>query len=78
MIPEHTVSELDIAGGKSGRLMLPQEAINRPVTLTCWSGDVTAESLVGGITNHDILVRDQNKKYVVQLGQDIPKHMVMR
>ena len=55
------MSELDIAGGKSGRLMPPQEAINRPVTQTCWSGDVTAESLVGGITNHDILVRDQIK-----------------
>ena len=55
------MSELDIAGGKSGRLMPPQEAINMPVTQTCWSGDVTAETLVGGITNHDILVRDQNK-----------------
>ena len=66
------MSELDIAGGKSGRLMPPQEAINRPVTLTCWSGDVTAESLVGGITNHDILVRDQNKNMVCGLVKISP------
>ena len=72
------MSELDIAGGKSGRLMPPQEAKNRLVSLTCRSGDVPVESLVGGITGYNILVRDQNKKYVVQLGQDIPKHMVMR
>ena len=58
--------------------MTPQEAIDRAVSLTCWSGDVTAAPLVGGITNHNILVHDQGKKYVVRLGQDIPEHMVMR
>ena len=66
------MSELDIVGGKSGRLMPTQEAINRPVTQTCWSGDVTAESLVGGITNHDILVRDQNKNMVCGLVKISP------
>ena len=58
--------------------MTPQEAIDRAVSLTCWSGDVAAAPLVGGITNHNILVHDQGKKYVVRLGQDIPEHMVMR
>jgi hypothetical protein len=64
--------------GKAGVSMTPQEAIDRAVSLTCWSGDVTAAPLVGGITNHNILVQDQGKKYVVRLGQDIPEHMVMR
>jgi len=64
--------------GKAGVSMTPQEAIDRAVSLTCWSGDVTAAPLVGGITNHNILVHDQGKKYVVRLGQDIPERMVMR
>jgi thiamine kinase-like enzyme len=58
--------------------MTPQEAIDRSLALTCWSGAVTAQPLAGGIANHNILVCDAGNQDVVRLGQDIPHHMIMR
>jgi thiamine kinase-like enzyme len=53
-----------------------------PVARVCglgfWKGPVDPEPLTGGITNRNFLVRDQGRKYVVRLGEDIPLHNVMR
>lgn len=46
--------------------------------LDCWQGPVTPLPLAGGITNANFIVKDQNKKYVVRAGADIPLHHVMR
>lgn len=47
--------------------------------LPCWQGEeVTAQPLLGGITNINYLVESAAGKYVVRLGQDIPVHHVMR
>jgi len=43
-----------------------------------WQGDIDCQPLTGGITNHNFLVEDKNRKYVVRLGHDIVEHQVMR
>lgn len=47
-------------------------------SLPLWQGEITAETLTGGITNVNYLVEDAKGKYVVRLGDDIPLHQVMR
>lgn len=46
--------------------------------LNCWRGNVTPTPLAGGITNANFIVEDQNMKFVVRAGEDIPLHHVMR
>lgn len=46
--------------------------------LGIWNGPVTIESLAGGITNRNYLVRDQRRRYVVRFGDDIPVHHISR
>ncbi|MEL7012128.1 MAG: phosphotransferase [Pseudomonadota bacterium] len=43
-----------------------------------WSAPEHARPLEGGITNHNVLLRDDGEDYVVRLGDDISEHMVMR
>ena len=45
--------------------------------LACWSGEVKAVPLGGGITNTNFTVEDNGCKYVVRLCEDIPVHHVM-
>ncbi|WP_425406487.1 phosphotransferase [Hwanghaeella sp.] len=54
------------------------QAITRACSLPCWTDPQDAEPLGGGITNINITLSDQGKKYVVRLGQDIPEHSVLR
>jgi len=53
-------------------------AQNRVAQLDFWSSQVTPEPLGGGITNINLFVDDQGRKYVVRIGDDIPVHGVMR
>lgn len=46
--------------------------------LPIWSGQVDPVPLTGGITNHNFLVADQGRRYVVRVGNDIPVHGVVR
>lgn len=46
--------------------------------LPCWHDWVDPQPLNGGITNHNFLVEDAGKRFVVRLGGDIPVHHVMR
>ena len=48
------------------------------LSLDIWTAPESAVPLEGGITNHNVLVRDCGQDYVVRLGNDIPEHMVMR
>lgn len=50
----------------------------RVKALPLWSGAVSVKPLQGGITNHNYLVTDSDKKYVVRLGADIPVHQIKR
>ncbi|MFC7054039.1 choline kinase family protein [Hansschlegelia quercus] len=54
------------------------DPVARVCGLAFWKGPVDPEPLTGGITNRNFLVRDQGRKYVVRLGEDIPLHNVMR
>jgi thiamine kinase-like enzyme len=46
--------------------------------LSFWSEPVTAEPLGGGLTNANFLVRYRGNRFVVRIGDDIPRHQVMR
>jgi thiamine kinase-like enzyme len=46
--------------------------------LSCFNDPQDITLLGGGLTNLNVLVRDDGRKYVVRLGADIPEHGVMR
>jgi thiamine kinase-like enzyme len=46
--------------------------------LPVWSGRVDPVPLAGGITNHNFVVEDRGRRYVVRVGHDIPVHGVLR
>ncbi len=50
----------------------------RVARLSCWSGEVSPEPLLGGITNTNFLVRDGEQKYVVRVGEDLSLHGILR
>lgn len=46
--------------------------------LPCFSSPSRIELLGGGKTNHNVLVEDQGRGFVVRFGQDIPEHGILR
>lgn len=54
------------------------DALERLHRLPCFQGDLVAEPLKGGITNHNFLVKDRRGRYVARLGGDIWVHGVLR
>ncbi len=54
------------------------KAIAKAKALPCFKNPKGLKPLSGGITNVNICVTDDNKKYVVRIGKDIPEHGVMR
>lgn len=57
---------------------LEQAALDRATALAIWSSPEEAELLGGGITNFNVALSDQGKRYVVRVGQDILLHQIMR
>lgn len=53
-------------------------ARDRVVGLDFWSSEVVPVPLDGGITNTNFIVDDQDKRFVVRVGDNIPLHGVMR
>lgn len=58
--------------------MTPEDAIARALALPVWTDPSDAVPLSGGITNHNIRLKDGGRDYVVRVGGDIPVHQVMR
>lgn len=58
--------------------MTPHKAIATALALPCWQAPRGVVPLEGGITNHNIRLRDQGRDYVVRLGRDIPEHSILR
>ena len=52
--------------------------LNRALALPCWKGAGGARFLEGGKTNHNVLVEDCGRRYVVRFGADIPEHGILR
>lgn len=55
-----------------------EQALKLATDLSIWTdpGDVTL--LGGGITNFNVSLIDQGKRYVVRVGDDIPLHQILR
>ena len=47
-------------------------------SLPIWKNNITIKTISGGITNQNFLVQEDNKKFIVRLGSDIPEHLVSR
>lgn len=46
--------------------------------LPLWQGAIAIAPLKGGITNRNLIVRDDVRRVVIRLGGDIPAHGIMR
>jgi len=46
--------------------------------LDLWKSKIDIQSLSGGITNRNFIVRDTRQCYFVRVGDDIPEHSIMR
>ena len=47
-------------------------------SIPIWNNDILIKNLDGGMTNQNFIVQENNTKYVVRLGDDIPEHLVSR
>jgi thiamine kinase-like enzyme len=54
------------------------DALAKAARLCCWSGPVDPETVTGGITNANFVVRDGGERFFVRIGDDIPVHGVWR
>lgn len=57
---------------------MTKEAVEKAANLSCFRNPTNIETLGGGITNINLLVRDGESRFVVRLGEDIREHGVMR
>ncbi|MEM9344052.1 MAG: phosphotransferase [Pseudomonadota bacterium] len=55
-----------------------EDPVQAALDLSIWTAPDHGAPLEGGITNHNVLVRDGGEAFVVRLGHDMPEHMVMR
>lgn len=55
-----------------------ENAVKCITELPCWKGRPDVDTLDGGITNQNFVVKDDHNKYVVRLGHDIPEHQILR
>lgn len=55
-----------------------QAALDRAAALPLWQAPQQVALLGGGITNFNVSLVDQGKRYVVRVGRDIPLHQIMR
>ncbi len=47
-------------------------------SIPIWNENIKIQTIEGGLTNQNFLIEENNKKYVVRLGEDIPEHLVSR
>ena len=57
---------------------MSDKARDKVASLDFWSSAVEPEPLDGGITNTNFIVKDNGRRFVVRVGDDIPLHGVMR
>ena len=54
------------------------DPMKRASNLPCWQESVKPQPLSGGLSNHNYVVKDAGRKYVVRIGGDALMHNVMR
>ena len=47
-------------------------------SIPIWNENIKIQTIEGGLTNQNFLIEENNKKYVVRLGNDIPEHLISR
>ena len=47
-------------------------------SIPIWNEKIKIQTIEGGLTNQNFLIEENNKKYVVRLGNDIPEHLISR
>ena len=57
---------------------MASEAERKAAALACWRGKVEPQALGGGISNHNFLVEDGGRKFMVRIGDDLEVHNVLR
>jgi thiamine kinase-like enzyme len=57
---------------------MSDKARDKVASLDFWSSAVEPQPLDGGITNTNFIVKDNGRRFVVRVGDDIPLHGVMR
>lgn len=57
---------------------LPEDLITRAGQLPCFTAPGHVEVLGGGKTNHNLLVHDCDRRFVVRFGTDNPEHGILR
>ena len=55
-----------------------RDIVNLVSGLSCFQDPTDITPINGGITNVNVCVTNETKKYVVRIGKDIPEHGVMR
>ena len=53
-------------------------AERKAASLACWRGKVTPQPIGGGISNHNFLVEDGGRRFMVRIGEDLEVHNVLR
>jgi len=53
-------------------------AERKAATLACWRGRAAPQPLGGGISNHNFLVEDGGRRFMVRIGEDFEVHNVLR
>lgn len=57
---------------------VPEDLTTRAGQLSCFVAPSRVEVLGGGKTNHNVLVHDRDRRFVVRFGADIPEHGILR
>ena len=57
---------------------MDKNSIDLISSLNFWKNEITVNSVEGGITNKNFLVKDGSQKYFVRIGNDIKEHLIYR
>jgi len=57
---------------------MDKKILDRIYSIPIWKSNIHIKKIDGGLTNENLLVEDNENKYVVRIGNDIPEHLISR